>query len=92
MVLVNRQKTVSKGQKPLVTSHITEGHHRWRACDVHGLRGKPAPQSSMENITGCQMGGISQLGLYTPPVWHHSGVKTNTKNCLRVLFVLAVAR
>lgn len=23
------KKTVSKGQKPLVTSHITEGHHKW---------------------------------------------------------------
>lgn len=78
------KKTVSKGQKPLVTSHITEGHHKW---SVMCTGREPALQSSMENITGCQMGGISQIGWYTPPVWYHRGVKTNTKNCLQALFV-----
>lgn len=84
MVLVNRQ------QRTEATGHIAH-HRRFATHDVHGLRGKA---HSIE-----QYGDITQV----PDGWDQpnptrlapqggGGVKTNTRICLQVLFVLDVAQ
>lgn len=80
MMLVNRQKTISKGQKSPVTSQrVTTGGECVMCTNCF------VEQQGKHNRV--PDGWDQPDRMVQPDVWCHRGVKTNTKNCLQVLFV-----